>query len=145
MAERLKNRIPNLPLARPGKPEEVVEVVLFLASDSSSYINGTVISVDGGASVGSRYSTQVIDDDPRYFWVGFDTAHAGDGRVEDGTYRWTEKTVIHETNNLAAQLAAMASGEWMKCPCCNRLVDVRELEEYIYRERLKRLQSGSDS
>jgi NAD(P)-dependent dehydrogenase (short-subunit alcohol dehydrogenase family) len=69
MAERLKNRIPTLPLARPGEPEEVVSVVLFLASDASSYINGAVISVDGGASIGSRYTNRVIDDDPRYFWV----------------------------------------------------------------------------
>jgi NAD(P)-dependent dehydrogenase (short-subunit alcohol dehydrogenase family) len=69
MAERLKNRIPNLPLARPGEPEEVVYVVLFLASDASSYINGAVINVDGGSSVGTRYSKPVIDDDPRYFWV----------------------------------------------------------------------------
>jgi NAD(P)-dependent dehydrogenase (short-subunit alcohol dehydrogenase family) len=69
MAEGLRARIPTLPLARPGEPEEVVGVVLFLASDASSYINGAVISVDGGASVGTRYTKQVVDDDPRYFWV----------------------------------------------------------------------------
>ena len=69
MAERLGARIPTLPLARPGEPEEVVGVVLFLASDASSYINGAVISVDGGASVGTRPTLQVVDDDPRYFWV----------------------------------------------------------------------------
>ncbi len=69
MAERLGARIPTLPLARPGEPEEVVGVVLFLASDASSYINGTVISVDGGASVGTRPTHRVVDDDPRYFWV----------------------------------------------------------------------------
>ena len=69
MAEGLRNRIPNLPLARPGKPEEVVSVVLFLASEASSYINGAVISIDGGASVGTRFTKRVVDDDPRYFWV----------------------------------------------------------------------------
>ncbi len=69
MAEGLKARIPTLPLARPGEPEEVVGVVLFLASDASSYINGAVINVDGGASVGTRYTKKVVDDDPRYFWV----------------------------------------------------------------------------
>jgi NAD(P)-dependent dehydrogenase (short-subunit alcohol dehydrogenase family) len=69
MAMNLEARIPTLPLARPGKPEEVVSVVLFLASDASSYINGAVISVDGGAAVGTRPSKPVVDDDPRYFWV----------------------------------------------------------------------------
>jgi len=69
MAKSLRTRIPTLPLARPGKPEEVVSVVMFLASEASSYINGTVISVDGGAAVGTRPNKPVVDDDSRYFWV----------------------------------------------------------------------------
>jgi NAD(P)-dependent dehydrogenase (short-subunit alcohol dehydrogenase family) len=69
MRERLAARIPTLPLARPGEPEEVVSVVLFLASDASSYVNGAVVSVDGAASVGTRFSGTVIDDDVRYDWV----------------------------------------------------------------------------
>jgi len=44
-------------------------VVLFPASDPASYINGMVISVDSGASVGTRPTKPVIDDDPRYLWV----------------------------------------------------------------------------
>jgi 3-oxoacyl-[acyl-carrier protein] reductase len=35
-------------LSRAGKPEEVAELVVFLASDKSSYINGQAILVDGG-------------------------------------------------------------------------------------------------
>ena len=69
MAKRLATRIPNLPLARPGRPEEVAQLVLFLASDASGYISGAVISIDGASSAGSRFSGTVVDDDVRYDWV----------------------------------------------------------------------------
>jgi NAD(P)-dependent dehydrogenase (short-subunit alcohol dehydrogenase family) len=36
------------PLARPGKAEEVAEVIAFLASDRSSYMTGTTVDVSGG-------------------------------------------------------------------------------------------------
>ncbi|HBZ17632.1 MAG TPA: oxidoreductase [Pantoea sp.] len=38
----------TIPLSRMGKPEEVANAVLFLASDESSYIAGAEICVDGG-------------------------------------------------------------------------------------------------
>ena len=38
-------------LRRPGKPEEVADVVVFLASERADYITGQVISVDGGMAV----------------------------------------------------------------------------------------------
>jgi NAD(P)-dependent dehydrogenase (short-subunit alcohol dehydrogenase family) len=36
------------PMARPGFVEEAADVALFLASDESSYVNGSVITLDGG-------------------------------------------------------------------------------------------------
>jgi len=38
----------GVPLKRPGTSEEIANVVVFLASDLSSYITGTTINVDGG-------------------------------------------------------------------------------------------------
>ncbi len=40
----------KVPLKRFGTPEEIVRIVLFLASEDSSYINGTTIIADGGAT-----------------------------------------------------------------------------------------------
>ncbi len=47
-SEIIDNVTKNLTIKRVGKPEEIANVVYFLASDLSSYINGQVIRVDGG-------------------------------------------------------------------------------------------------
>ena len=43
--------VKNIPLRRSGKPEDVANLALFLASDLSSYISGQVVNVCGGMEV----------------------------------------------------------------------------------------------
>ncbi len=46
--EALENMTSNIPLGRIGDPEEFANLVVFLASEKSSYITGATIQVDGG-------------------------------------------------------------------------------------------------
>lgn len=46
--QALENMTANIPLGRIGDPEEFANLVVFLASEKSSYITGTTIQVDGG-------------------------------------------------------------------------------------------------
>ena len=39
---------PEIPLGRPGEPEEVAELVAWLVSDDAAYVTGTSVLIDGG-------------------------------------------------------------------------------------------------
>jgi NAD(P)-dependent dehydrogenase (short-subunit alcohol dehydrogenase family) len=38
----------NTPMGRLGKPEEIANIMLFLASDASSFMTGSIVIADGG-------------------------------------------------------------------------------------------------
>jgi NAD(P)-dependent dehydrogenase (short-subunit alcohol dehydrogenase family) len=40
--------IAGVPLKRAGRPEEIAQTIVFLASDEASFITGQIIGVDGG-------------------------------------------------------------------------------------------------
>src|SRR6266487_3915337 len=46
--ERLQNLMQSFPVPRLGTPEELAELIYFLASDSAGYINGASIDINGG-------------------------------------------------------------------------------------------------
>ena len=46
----IKNIVAMVPLGRIGEPKELANAALFLASDESSFINGTELFADGGAA-----------------------------------------------------------------------------------------------
>ena len=45
-----KARIQTIPIGRMGKPEDVAEIAVFLASEESSWLTGAAIPLDGGLS-----------------------------------------------------------------------------------------------
>lgn len=51
-AKTFEGFMAKIPLHRMGRPEEISNAVLFLASDESSYMTGSVVVVDGGWTAG---------------------------------------------------------------------------------------------
>ena len=46
--ELMKQLLSEIPLGRMGKPEEVAELAVYLASDAAAYITGSTYFIDGG-------------------------------------------------------------------------------------------------
>ncbi len=55
----------DTPLRRPAAPEEIADVIAFLASSRAAYVSGAVIPVDGGASVVDGSSVPFAGPDER--------------------------------------------------------------------------------
>jgi NAD(P)-dependent dehydrogenase (short-subunit alcohol dehydrogenase family) len=49
--------VDRIPLCRPGKPSDLDGAVVFLASETSEYITGQILLVDGGISTGATRAT----------------------------------------------------------------------------------------
>ncbi len=52
--EAIESAAQHHPMGRIGRPEEIANTILFLASDESSYMSGSTVIVDGGSWTGAR-------------------------------------------------------------------------------------------
>ena len=48
--DQMEKLLSQIPLGRMGRPEEVAEIALYLASDASAYVTGSTFTIDGGLS-----------------------------------------------------------------------------------------------
>ncbi len=51
-SDAVEKMLAHIPLGRPGTSQEIAHAVLFLAAPESSYVNGAVLTVDGGWTAG---------------------------------------------------------------------------------------------
>jgi NAD(P)-dependent dehydrogenase (short-subunit alcohol dehydrogenase family) len=43
--------VSTFPIARPGRPEEIANLIVFIASDKAGYMTGEILTIDGGLSL----------------------------------------------------------------------------------------------
>ncbi len=58
--EKMREIMSRTPMQRPGEPDEVAKVAVFLASHYSSYVTGETVYIDGGRQ-GLNYVVPVVD------------------------------------------------------------------------------------
>jgi len=58
------------PVGRSGLPRDIAEAVLFFASDASSFVTGTSLTVDGGLTIGPRHAWDLDSPGPMQTALG---------------------------------------------------------------------------
>ena len=51
LTDRAKDVVKATPFGRMGEPEELNGAIIYLASDASKFVTGTVLPIDGGFSI----------------------------------------------------------------------------------------------
>ena len=64
-SERGASIMHDIPLGRFGEPADLDGAILLLASDAGRYLNGAVLTIDGGLSVGMREGTRAASAKPK--------------------------------------------------------------------------------
>ncbi len=60
--EWVKYLVDRIPVKRPGEPRDLESAVVFLAAESSRYITGQTLLIDGGISTGATRATVALTD-----------------------------------------------------------------------------------